>query len=141
MTKLWTPNPDLHIGLDIIRIITGGIIISFGIEIFDPEQMNGYTQWLGDVGMPFPEIMAYIGKISEIGCGALLLVGLFTRFSAIPLIITMFVVNFIMLDGSIRTQSFYLLLLFSCYLFLGGGRLSLDFLIKGRVAAREETDS
>ncbi|MEO1438546.1 MAG: hypothetical protein AAFV80_23605, partial [Bacteroidota bacterium] len=49
-----------------------------------------------------------------------------TRWSTIPLMITMFVVNFIMLDGNIRTQSFYLGLLFLCFLFLGGGRLSID---------------
>lgn len=130
MTKLVQPNPELHIGLDIIRMITGGIIVSFGLEIFDTEQMDGYTQWLGEVGMPFPGFMAHLGKLSELGCGALLLIGLFTRLSAIPLIITMFVVNFIMLDGSIRTQPFYLLLLFSCYLFAGGGKWSVDYWMK-----------
>ncbi|MEO0900283.1 MAG: DoxX family protein [Bacteroidota bacterium] len=130
MKKLWQPNPSLHIGLDIIRILTGGIIISFGLEVFSSEQMDGYFQWLGEVGVPFPEFMAYVGKLSELIGGTLLLIGLLTRLSTIPLIATMFVINFIMLDGSIRTQPFYLLLLFLCFLFLGSGKLSVDFLIK-----------
>lgn len=132
MIKLLQPNPQLPIGVDIIRMLAGGIIISFGIEIFNAEQMAGYTEWLGSVGMPLPGIMAYVGKVAELVGGALLLVGLFTRFSTLPLIATMFVVNFIMLEGKIRTEPFYLLLLFACFLFIGSGRLSIDFLLHGK---------
>jgi len=129
MKQLLQPNRALHLGLDVIRILIGGIILSFGVEIFNAEQMAGYTEWLTKVGMPLPGPMAYIGKLAEIVGGGLLLIGLFTRFSAIPLIATMFVVNFIMLDGSIRSEPFYLLLLFTCFLFLGSGKLSVDALI------------
>lgn len=115
MLKLLQPNTGLHIGVDLIRILIGGIIISFGVEILNTEQMDGYTEWLMKVGMPLPELMAYIGKLSEIVCGMLLLVGLFTRLSTIPLMITMCVINFIMLDGDLRTQPFYLLLIFASY--------------------------
>ena len=139
MAKILQPNPDLHIGIDVIRIITGGIILSFGIEILNAEQMGGYTEWLTKVGMPLPSIMAYIGKIAEVVGGILLLMGLFTRLSTIPLIATMFVVNFIMLDGSILSQPFYLLLLFACYLFLGGGKLSVDYLINRNKSTPKET--
>ncbi|MCI4671799.1 MAG: DoxX family protein [Bacteroidia bacterium] len=129
MRKLLQFNPNLHVGMDLIRVLLGGIIISFGIEIFSAEQMVGYTEWLTKVGIPLPGFMAYLGKVAELVGGALLLVGLFTRLSSIPLIITMFVVNFIMLDGNIRSEPFYLLLLFLIYLFVGSGKLSLDFLI------------
>ena len=131
MKKVLQANPKLHLGLDVIRILVGGIIISFGLEILSTEQMGGYTEWLTKVGMPLPGIMAYIGKLSELVCGALLLIGLFTRLSTIPLMVTMCVINFIMLDGSIRTQSFYLFLLFLCFFFLGSGKLSVDALISG----------
>lgn len=131
MAKILQPNSKLHIGLDIIRILVGGIIISFGLEILDTEQMEGYTEWLNKVGMPLSEFMAYIGKLSEVVFGTLLLIGLFTRLSTVPLMATMFVVNFIMLEGSIRSQPFYLLLLFMCFFFIGSGRLSADFFIRG----------
>ncbi len=138
MRKLLQPNTASHIGLDMIRILIGGIIISFGIEILDIEQMEGYTEWLNDVGMPFPESMAYIGKVSEVVCGALLLIGLFTRLSTIPLMTTMCVVNFIMLEGSIRTEPFYLLLLFMCFFFIGSGKLSVDFFIRNYRSSQKE---
>ncbi|MEL7120648.1 MAG: DoxX family protein [Bacteroidota bacterium] len=122
-------NGTLPIGLDIIRVISGGIIFSFGLEIFDSGQMAGYIEWLTKVGMPLPEIMAYVGKIAELICGFCLTIGLFTKLSAIPLMITMFVVNFIMLDGNIRQGSFYLLLIFAFFFFVGSGKISIDFLI------------
>ena len=138
MIKILQPNPKLHIGLDVIRILTGGIIIFFGIEILSTEQMAGYIQWLTEVGMPLPKPMAYIGKLSELICGAFLLMGLFTRLSTIPLMITMCVVNFIMLDGSILTQPFYLLLLFACFFFIGSGKLSVDFILSGYRSSQKE---
>lgn len=123
-------DKTFHWGLDIIRIISGGIIISFGLEIMNPEQISGYIEWLTDIGIPFPKVMTYIGKFSEIICGLFLVVGFFTRFSCIPLMITMFVVTFIMLDGKIKTDSFYLFLIFACFFFIGSGKISIDYLIK-----------
>ena len=130
--KLLKSNDTLPIGLDIIRVISGGIIFLFGLEIFSSEQMTGYIQWLTDVGMPLPNIMAYIGKLSEIICGLCLAIGLFTRISAIPLMITMCVINFIMLDGNLLSQPFYLLLIFASFFFVGSGKISIDFLIDKR---------
>ena len=132
MKKLLKTNNKLHIGVDSIRIISGGIIVSFGFEVFNVEQMAGYMDWLTNVGMPFPDVMAYIGKLSELIFGGCLLIGLFTRISTIPLTITMCVINFIMLEGDLRTQPFYLLLLFGAFFFLGSGRISMDFLIEKR---------
>ncbi|MGC6432470.1 MAG: DoxX family protein [Jejuia sp.] len=130
MKQIFLPTKTPHFGLDIIRIICGGIIFSFGLEILNVEQLTGYTEWLTDVGMPFPKIMVYVGKLAELICGLFLCVGLFTRFACIPLIITMFVVSFIMLDGKIRTEPFYLLLLFACFFFIGSGKISVDYLRK-----------
>lgn len=137
MKKILQPNTELPLGLDVIRILIGGIIITFGVEMFSAEQMAGYTEWLTSVGMPFPGFMAYVGKVAELVGGAFLLLGLFTRLSAIPLIATMFVVNFIMLEGSIMSEPFYLLLLFTCFLFLGSGKLSVDFLMRGSGASQD----
>ena len=128
MKRLLLANAPLDLGIFIIRVITGGIIIFFGLEVLNQEQINGYTEWLTDVGMPIPRIMAYVGKLSELVFGAFLILGFYTRLSCIPLMITMSVVTFLMLDGSITSSSFYLLLLFACFFFYGGGTVSLDHL-------------
>lgn len=130
--KLLEPNETLATGLVIVRVLTGGIIISFGFEMFTVENMEGYAQWLADLKVPAPELMAYIGKVAELVCGIMLLLGLFTRLASIPLMITMVVINFVMAEGHLRAGPFYLLLLFAAFLFVGGGKFSLDEVIRKR---------
>ncbi len=129
LKNLLRPNDKLPIGMDIVRILSGAIIVSFGMEIMDPENIVGYTEWLTDIGLPFPNSMAYLGKLAELIFGLFLTVGLFTRISTIPLIITMCFINFIMLEGKIRSDTIYLALLFACFFFVGSGKISIDFLI------------
>ncbi|MCE7992166.1 MAG: DoxX family protein [Roseivirga sp.] len=135
--KLIEPNETLATGLVIVRVLTGGIIISFGFEMFTIENMEGYTQWLSDLKVPAPQFMAYLGKIAELVCGTMLLLGLFTRLASIPLMITMVVINFVMSEGHLRAGPFYLLLLFAVFFFVGGGRYSVDALIRKRKESRD----
>ncbi len=132
LKSLITSNLTIPYGLEIIRIISGAIIFSFGLEILDPENMDGYTTWLTDVGMPFPKLMAYIGKISELIGGICFMLGCFTRIAAIPLVITMFVITFIMSEGHIRSDTFYLLMIFASFFFWGSGKISIDQLLKNK---------
>lgn len=53
LKKLLKYNPMLPIGLDIIRILCGGIIITYGLEIFNSEQILVYAEWLVIVKTPF----------------------------------------------------------------------------------------
>lgn len=130
--KIIKSNDSLPIGLDVIRVISGVIIFSFGLEIFDSAQIAGYTEWLTDVHMPLPKVMAYVGKLSELIFGLCLAIGFLTRLSTVPLMITMCVINFVMLDGSLRTEPFYLLLIFASFFFVGSGSISLDSFIYKR---------
>jgi len=125
-------NTQSQYGVDLIRIISGLIIITFGMEIVDAEKLNGYTEWATDVGIPFPYFMVYIGKLAEIVGGVCLILGLFTRLACIPLMMTMFVITFILLDGNPKTGSFYLLLIFAIYFFIGSGKFSIDHLLLKR---------
>ena len=129
LKQIIKPSEQLHLGVDIIRIIAGIIIIVFSFEIIDSEKMGGYTQWLTDVGFPLPNLMAHVGKLSEMLGGLLLVFGLFTRLAVIPLSVTMFVITFIMLDGNPLTDSFYLLLIFASFFFMGSGKMSVDYLM------------
>ncbi len=113
-------------GFTFARLMTGIILIKVGWEIFSAETMSGYIQWLTDIKFPFPKPMAYLGKLAELAGGVALILGLFTRILCVPVIITMFVITFIMGDGEISGNSFLLLLLALNFLSVGSGPWSLD---------------
>ncbi len=46
---------------------------------------------LANIGIPYPELMGPFVGIVEIACGTLIILGLFTRLAAIPLIVIMIV--------------------------------------------------
>ena len=75
--------------------------------------------------MPLPLAMTYLGKMAELICGFCLM-------------ITMCVINFIMLEGKMRTEPFYLLLIFACFFFVGSGKISADFLIEKKMSTQDE---
>jgi putative oxidoreductase len=71
----------------LIRILVGGVFLSEGIQkILFPDTL-GVGRFI-KIGIPFPDVLApFVGSV-EIICGGLILLGMFTRFAAIPLIIT-----------------------------------------------------
>ena len=128
---VFTSNGLWETGAVILRVMAGLIIFKYGLEIFSEDKMNGYINWLTDLKFPYPDRMAYIGKVCELAGGLLMALGLFTRVAAIPLIITMSVIGFIMgepeflaADGSIL-----LLAIFLHFLLTGPGKLSLDHIL------------
>lgn len=87
--------------------------------------------WLTDLYFPAPVFMTFLGKGAELIGGVFLMLGLFTRFAAIILIMDMLVVIFIMGAGNTfgdEQLPFLLMVLFICFLLQGGGELSLDHL-------------
>ncbi|MGZ5870901.1 MAG: DoxX family protein [Bradyrhizobium sp.] len=128
-----------------------------GLVVFLPEgiQKLAYADVLGTgrftkIGIPFPEIMGPFVGVVEIICGTLIILGLFTRLAAVPLIVIMIValvstklpilvghdVGMFHL-GDIKRLGFWsamhesradLTMLFGCVylLIVGGGRWSLD---------------
>ncbi len=69
-----------------------------GLVVFFPEgiQKLAFPDVLGagrfaNIGIPYPELMAPFVGVVEAACGMLIIVGLFTRLAAIPLIIIMIV--------------------------------------------------
>lgn len=69
-----------------------------GLIVFFPEgiQKLVFPEVLGagrfaKIGIPFPEIMGPFVGVVETVCGALIILGLFTRLAALPLIIIMIV--------------------------------------------------
>lgn len=69
----------------LIRILVGWVFISEGIQKFLFPQTLGVGRF-AKIGIPLPQFAAPAVGFVEIFCGALLIVGLFTRWAAIPLL-------------------------------------------------------
>lgn len=74
----------------LIRLVVGGVFLSEGIQKFLYPAENGAGRF-ARIGIPSPDVMGPFVGVVEIVCGTLILLGLFTRFAAIPLIINMLV--------------------------------------------------
>jgi len=62
------------------------------------NDMDSVIAWFGNsewgLGLPFPELLAWLATLTEVGAAILLVVGLAVRWISIPLIITMLVAIF-----------------------------------------------
>jgi putative oxidoreductase len=127
---------DAPAAVFLIRLMVGGVFLSEGIQKFlfpDDLGVRRFTK----IGIPSPEIMAPFVGICEIACGVLFLLGLFTRFAAVTMIINMLVAisttkipillksGFWSMAHEARTD--YAMLLGSLFvLIVGAGSWSLD---------------
>lgn len=69
----------------LIRVLVGWVFVSEGVQKFLFPVQLGVGRF-AKIGIPAAHIMApFVGTV-EIVCGALLLIGLFTRLAAIPLL-------------------------------------------------------
>jgi putative oxidoreductase len=83
------PTPDWTTrtakALLLIRILVGWVFVSEGIQKFLFPAQLGVGRF-EKIGIPAPQLTApFVGSV-EIVCGTLLLLGLFTRLAAIPLL-------------------------------------------------------
>ena len=74
----------------LVRLIVGCVFLSEGIQKFLFSDSLGIGRFV-KIGIPAPEIMAPFVAAVEIVCGVLVLVGLYTRLAAFPLIVNMLV--------------------------------------------------
>lgn len=120
----------------LIRLMVGVVFLSEGIQKFLFPEAVGAGRF-AKIGLPEPELLANFVGAFEILCGCLLLLGLFTRLAAIPLIMIMLValistkVPILSQDGfwemlhASRTD--WAMLIGSVFLLIrGGGWLSVD---------------
>jgi putative oxidoreductase len=84
---------DLHSSVPaavLIRVIVGYVFFVEGIQKYLYPDTLGIGRFI-KIGIPYPHLMVHVSAGAEIICGALLIVGLFTRLSTIPLIIDILV--------------------------------------------------
>ena len=120
----------------LIRLMVGSVFLSEGIQKFLFADKLGAGRF-AKIGLPNPEFLgSFVGSF-EIICGTLVLIGLFTRVAAIPLLIIMLVAiattkaqlltenGFWSMLHDSRTD--WSMLLGSIFLIVkGGGKWSLD---------------
>ncbi|WP_340114221.1 DoxX family protein [Maribellus mangrovi] len=120
----------------LIRIMVGIVFFSEGVQKFLFPALRGAGRF-ESIGLPSPEFLGYFVGGFEVICGLLILIGLFTRYAAIPLITIMIVaisstkIPILLNDGfwqmmhAARTD--FSMLLGSIFLLIrGGGHWSVD---------------
>lgn len=120
----------------LIRIMVGIVFLSEGIQKFIFPAIRGAGRF-ESIGLPSPEFLGYFVGGFEVICGLLIVIGLFTRFAALPLLTIMIVaisttkIQIGLNDGlwqmmhAARTD--FSMLIGSIFLLIrGGGRWSFD---------------
>jgi putative oxidoreductase len=120
----------------VVRVLAGIIMFAHGWQKFQGGPAN-FGGFLSQLGVPAPELMAYVVTFVELVGGALLIVGLLSRLSALLLTIDLVVaivlvklnVGLIAPQGSGAGAELDLALIagFLVILLAGPGRFSLDY--------------
>jgi putative oxidoreductase len=122
----------------LLRVYLFYVLWFAGVEKID--SIDKFSGYLGTLGVPLPDIFAWLVIITEAGGAALLLVGLFVRWVTIPLLIVMFFAGYLVHyqngwpheANGIEFAATYSLMLLSL-LCLGGGKfLSLDYWVSNK---------
>lgn len=124
------PRTDL---LAIIRIVAGIWILWHGKEVFISEWFDKQIIVWGSEGYGFskPVLMVYGIKICEMLFGLFLILGFFTRFAALILLVTTGMLVTLEYKWHVFPYekgelSFFYCLIWLVFIFVGGGKFSLD---------------
>ena len=105
----------------LIRLLVGAVFLAEGFQKFLFPAALGVGRFV-KIGLPAPEFLAPFVGVVEITCGALLIVGLLTRWAAVPLLIDMTVAITTTKIPMLHTQGFWAMVheaRTDCCMFLG----------------------
>jgi len=112
------------------------------------HDLDHVIEFFGSLGIPHPELQAPFAATTELVCGALMLIGLFTRIATVPLVIVMMVAIMTAQRenvgslGDVFGLSEYLYIMLLVWLGVGGGGpLSLDHALLRWTSRRDEVRS
>ncbi|MGE5114661.1 MAG: DoxX family protein [Acidobacteriaceae bacterium] len=132
------------LGLTLLRAIVGIVFLAHGFQKFFMVGIDGVTGAFTQMGIPFPHLSAYLAASAEFFGGLALLLGLFTRFAAIPVAVTMIVAILqVHLKGGFfapQGVEYPLTLLIAniALVLAGGGAFALDNVLLRRSSGREQ---
>ncbi len=124
-------NNKVSIGLLFLRIFISVLMLTHGYA-----KLINFT----NLSTQFPDILG-IGSewnlilviMAEFGCAILIILGLFTRLSTIPIIFSMIIAAFVAHANdpfSLKEMAVLYLGIFIFILYMGAGKYSIDYLIK-----------
>ena len=121
----------------LVRLSFGYFWLETGIA--KVANLDGFTSRFVDWGIPFPGFSAGLSAWTELIGGALLMLGLFTRLTCIPLAINMVVAIALVvikdvtgIDEFVELDEVLYIVIFVWLLLAGPGKASLDHLIATR---------
>ncbi|MEU4762666.1 DoxX family protein [Actinosynnema sp. NPDC023794] len=130
----WTAGAD--IGLLVLRLALGGAFVMHGLQkvfgLFGGPGIDGFAQYLQSTGFREARILAWVTGITELGGGALLVLGLFTPLAAAGVLGVMANVIALKYRGGffapngVELEAVYAAMAFAT-LFAGPGRAALDY--------------
>ena len=124
-------SKNIDLSLLILRIAGGTMMLVHGIDKFSPLFGSEPIQFPDPIGLGATTSLA-LAVFAEVVCAALLIVGLFTRFAAIPLLITMMVaILLIHMSDPFERQELPLLyaVIYLVILIAGAGKFSIDNMV------------
>ena len=112
--------------------VTGEDNVAAGVKATMQDRIAGFAGYLDSLGVPYPEINAWVAACTEFAAGLLVAIGLLTRFGALGLAIAMGVASFLAHPNvwDSRSGGMELTAMLMCMalalVFTGPGRISLD---------------
>ena len=126
-------------GIDLASLL---LRVTFGVTMLYLHGYGKFMKFFADGPLKFgdpiglgPEISLILTSFAEFFCSGLLIIGLFTRWATIPLIIAMVVAAFVVHGGDPLKKMELALLYLAVYtviLLIGPGKYSLDSILKKR---------
>jgi putative oxidoreductase len=81
------PMNQLNLALLLLRVAAGTMVVMHGYaHVWRGGKIKGTAAWFGSMGMRPPLVQAWMASITEMGSGALLILGLFTPLAAAGLL-------------------------------------------------------
>jgi putative oxidoreductase len=128
---LFGTTPDANIGILLLRVFIGAALMTHGMpKMFGG--LSGFTEGVAGMGIPAPQVMAFLAAFAESFGALFLLLGFLTRQAAFMIACTMAVAIFGAHGGQpFADQEMAWLYFMPAVLFLlkGAGKWSLDFII------------
>jgi len=124
------PN-NVNIALLILRVVVGIFMLTHGWGKMQTLFGSEPIQFADPMGLGATASLVLV-VFAEVLCSILLIIGFATRFTAIPLLITMLVAAFIIhINDGFGKQEFALLygLIYLTIAIVGAGKYSLDYII------------
>lgn len=117
-------------GVFLMRLLVGAFLI-WGVwdNIVSAERMDEFVAFMTQFGFPAPALLAPLSVYAQFVCGALLILGLMTRWTGLVIAFN-FIIGFIMvhLGDDFRAQfpALILIAIGVYFAFAGAGRFAID---------------